>query len=182
MTGSVAPVRLKKTRQNKRPEPRSDSIGAEKALVDEFSTELATDPPCQPALTQLACRQRDREDRRNFGIFGDHLQATLRHVRDRAIARQRAGPELDFGSPSAFLTFASTSIHQHVDPLSRTKFGSSAITLGLQQDHWNTPSETPRNLSVIFDFLLPCGLGQGRQDPARPSAAEIIFFVRSCGR
>src|ERR1700723_525316 len=31
------PVRVKKTRQNKNPEPRSDSIGTEKALADQIS-------------------------------------------------------------------------------------------------------------------------------------------------
>jgi hypothetical protein len=33
MTGSVALIRVKKTRQNKTLEPRSDSIGTEKALA-----------------------------------------------------------------------------------------------------------------------------------------------------
>jgi hypothetical protein len=90
------------------------------ALIDEFSTELATDPPCQPALARVACRQCDGEYSGNFGIFCDHLQAALRQVGDRAVSRQRTAPELNLRGSSAFLTFASTSIHQHVDPLSRS--------------------------------------------------------------
>ena len=34
--------------------------------------------------------------RGNFQEFGDHLHAAIRHVRDRAVARQRAGAALVF--------------------------------------------------------------------------------------
>jgi hypothetical protein len=79
-------------------------------LIDEFSAELATDPPCQPTLARVARRQYDGELRGNFGIFGDYLQAALRYVRDRAVARQRAGSELDLCDPFAMATLALTSI------------------------------------------------------------------------
>jgi hypothetical protein len=144
-------------------------------LVDEFSTELATDPPCQPALTQFAGRQPDGEDRRNFGIFGNHLQAALRYVGDRAIARQRARPELDFGSSSAFLTFASPSIHQHVDPLSRSKMAHQPshpvygriVGIPLAEPVAIYP------LCLISFYRSPRGRGQSRKDPAAaPSVAQ----------
>src|SRR5450756_1979729 len=64
-------------------------------LIDELSAEFATDPPCQPTLAGAASRQYDGELRGNVEIFGDYLHASLRHVRDRAVARQQAGPELD---------------------------------------------------------------------------------------
>jgi hypothetical protein len=80
-------------------------------LIDEFSTEFVTDPPCQPALAGVACRQYDGEFRRkNVEIFGDHLHAAGRHVRDGTVARQRTGPELDFREAFAQAAFALTSI------------------------------------------------------------------------
>jgi hypothetical protein len=53
-------------------------------------------------------------------MFGNDLHAALRHVRDHAVARQRAGTELNPRDSSALLTFAATSIHQHVDPSPRS--------------------------------------------------------------
>ena len=70
-------------------------------LIDEFSAQFATDPPCQPTLAWAACREYDGELSRNIEIFGDYLRAAIRHVRDRAVARQRTGPELDLRDPSA---------------------------------------------------------------------------------
>jgi hypothetical protein len=78
-------------------------------LIDEFSPEFATDPPCQPALARTARREYEGELRGNLDIFGDYLNATVRHVRDRAIARQ-TGPQLDLRETSAYAPFASTSI------------------------------------------------------------------------
>jgi hypothetical protein len=83
-------------------------------LIDKLRAEFATDPPCQPALAWTALGQYDGELRRNFEVFGDHLHAALRHVRDRAITRQ-AGSELDLREASAHASFAATSICQHVD-------------------------------------------------------------------
>jgi hypothetical protein len=70
-------------------------------LIDEFSAEFVTDPPCQPTLSGAASRQYDGEFSGNFGVFGDYFQATHRHVRDRAVARQRTGRELDLRETSA---------------------------------------------------------------------------------
>jgi hypothetical protein len=84
-------------------------------LIDKLRAEFTTDPPCQPALAWAALGQYDGELRRNFDIFGDHLHAALRHIRDRAITRQ-AGPELNLGDAPAQAPFTSTSICQHVDP------------------------------------------------------------------
>ena len=40
-------------------------------LIDEFSAQFATDPPCQPTLAGAACREYDGELSRNIEIFGD---------------------------------------------------------------------------------------------------------------
>src|ERR1700753_4191113 len=77
----------------------------------------------------MARRQDDVKSRRFCGILGDDLHAALRHVGDRAVARQRASPKLNLGDPSALLTFASTSIHQHFGPSSPLDNSSSAIPL-----------------------------------------------------
>ena len=123
-------------------------------LVDELSAEFVTDPPCQPALAGVACRQDDGELRGNVGIFGDDLHAAVRHVRNGAVTRQRAGPELDLRDPSADLTFAPSSIRQHIDPLA-SLVGSLRTQVGLQKNRWNLPSRTARNVSVVFEFFLP---------------------------
>jgi hypothetical protein len=78
-------------------------------LVDEFSAEFATDSPSQPTLAWAARREYEGELRGYFDVFGDYLNAAVRHVRDRAIARQ-ACPELDLRETSAYAPFASTSI------------------------------------------------------------------------
>jgi hypothetical protein len=85
-------------------------------VIDELSAEFTTDPPCQPTLAWLARREYDGELGGNVEIFRNYPHATVRHVRDRAVALQRAYPELDLRDPSARTTFASASIHQHVDP------------------------------------------------------------------
>lgn len=87
-------------------------------LVDELSAEFATDPPCQPTLARVACRQDDGEFSGNLGIVGDDLHAALRHVRDHTVAWQRAGPELDLRHPFAWTTFGPPPISQHFDPSS----------------------------------------------------------------
>ena len=85
-------------------------------LTDEFSAEFAADPPSQPALARQARRENEGEFRGNFGILGDDLDAAIGDIRDRAVAWQRSGPELDLGEPFAKVTFACSSICQHVDP------------------------------------------------------------------
>jgi hypothetical protein len=85
-------------------------------LIDELRAELATDPPGQLALARAAFGQNDGEFRRDVDEFGDDLHAAIRDVRDRAIARQPACPELDLREPPAQMTLASTTVLQHVDP------------------------------------------------------------------
>ena len=70
-------------------------------LIDELSAQFATDPPCQPTLAWATCREYDGEFGWNVEVFGDYLHAAIRHVRDHAVARQRAGPELDLSDPPA---------------------------------------------------------------------------------
>jgi hypothetical protein len=96
-------------------------------LTDEFSAQFEADPPSELALAGMPRREDEGEFRGNFGIVGNHLDAAVRDVRDGAVARQRAGPELDFREPFAKLTFASTSIHQHVDPSPLFDHASSGI-------------------------------------------------------
>jgi hypothetical protein len=85
-------------------------------LIDEFGAEFAADPPRQATLTRMVTFEDEGEVRGNLQEFGDHLHATIRHVRDRAVARQRTGAALDFGDPPARTTFDSTSISKHVYP------------------------------------------------------------------
>src|ERR1700730_16344710 len=80
-------------------------------LIDELRAEFAADSPCQAALARAAGRQYHRESGRDLEMSGDPLDAASRDVRDHAITRQRAGPELDLGDPSAHTTFACASIH-----------------------------------------------------------------------
>jgi len=97
---------------------RADRLDVRKGLlglIDELRAEFTADPPCQPTLARTG-RKYDREFGGNFEIFGDHLRAAVRYVGNRAVARQRAGPELYLRCPSAQTTFTSTSIYQHVDP------------------------------------------------------------------
>ena len=56
-------------------------------LVDKFGAEFATDPPRQTALARMVRREDEGELRRDFQIFGNHLDAASRHVRDCAVAR-----------------------------------------------------------------------------------------------
>jgi len=80
-------------------------------LIDELGAEFVTDSPCQPALPWSAFRQDDGELSGNIEMFGDDFHATVRYVRDRAVARQRAGPELDLGEIPALAAFALASIY-----------------------------------------------------------------------
>jgi hypothetical protein len=84
-------------------------------LIDELRAEFTADPPGQLALARAAFGQNDGELRGNIDKFGDDLHAAIRYVRDRAVARQRP-PKLDLREPPAQMTFASTTVHQHVDP------------------------------------------------------------------
>jgi hypothetical protein len=62
---------------------------------------------------------------------------------------------LDLRDPSAEMTFASTSIRQHVDSLPRSIMVHPTIPAGLHKNRWNLPSAIARNLSVVFEFFLP---------------------------
>jgi hypothetical protein len=75
-------------------------------LVDELRAEFAADPPGQPALARASFGQDDGKLRGKVDIFGDHLDAAVRYVRDRTVARQRAGPELNPREASAEATLA----------------------------------------------------------------------------
>jgi hypothetical protein len=131
-------------------------------LIDEFSAQFATDPPRQPALPRAACREYDGEFRGNIEIFGDHLDAAIRHVRDRAVARQRVAPKLDFCSPRAHEAFALSSILQHVDPWPLLDGDSFGVPTVLQENHWNQASAIVRNESVVFKICLPrCSAAAG---------------------
>jgi hypothetical protein len=118
-------------------------------LIDELSAEFATDPPCQPALAGAASRQYDGELRGNVEIFGDDLHASVRHVRDRTVARQQARPELDPRKASAITAFASASIHQHVDPSPCSIMLHPAFQTLLAKNYWKLPSGISRNVSIF---------------------------------
>jgi hypothetical protein len=123
-------------------------------LVEKLRAEFTPDPPCQPALAGAAVGQYDGELRRNFEIFGDHLQAALRHVRNRAVTRQ-TGPELNLPKAPAQAPFASTSICQHVDPQACSIRVYRRLQPLLAKNYWNLPSGNPCNLTVLFELFLP---------------------------
>jgi hypothetical protein len=62
-------------------------------------------------LAGAAFRQYDGELGGNIDMFGDHFDAAIRYVRNGTIARQRAGPKLDFGEIPAVAAFAFASIY-----------------------------------------------------------------------
>ena len=78
--------------------------------VEELSAEFEADAPGKLALAGTALRQYDCEIRGNVDVFRADLHAAVRNVRDRAVAWQRAIPELDLREPSTQAAFASTTI------------------------------------------------------------------------
>ena len=87
-------------------------------------------------------------------MLGHDFHATVRNVGDHAVARQGAGPDLDFRKTPAQATFASTTIgSQHVDLLPHP-YRSIGNPPGLQQKRWNRPIEINRNRRIEFDPIL----------------------------
>ena len=91
------------------------------ALIDELGTEFITDTPGQAALPRMIGREDDGELRWNLEIFGDHLHATRRNIRNRAIARQRPRAAQDLCDPPAQATFTLPPIRIHIDSHHRCK-------------------------------------------------------------
>jgi hypothetical protein len=82
---------------------------------DEFGPEFATDAPHQTALPGVSSREDQSELGRGLDMLGDDFHATVRNVRNHTVARQGAGPELDFSETPAEATLASTTIgSQHI--------------------------------------------------------------------
>src|ERR1700712_3285971 len=84
--------------------------GACPVLIDELSTQLEANPPCELAYARPAFREDHGELRRNLRIFSDDLHATIRDVRNHAIPWQSARRELYLGKTPARTTFALTAI------------------------------------------------------------------------
>lgn len=82
-------------------------------MVDELGAELASDAPCQPAQARATRCKNQRELLGHIEIFSDNPHAAIRYVRDRAIARQRAGPKLNLGCSMTGATFALSPIRKH---------------------------------------------------------------------
>jgi hypothetical protein len=145
-----------------------------------LSAEFATDPPSQPTLAGAAGGQCDRKLRGYVEIFGDYLHASVRHVRDRTIARQ-ASPELDPREASAMTTFAFASIQQHVDPSPCSIMLHTAFQPLLAKNHWNLPSGIARNVANNSDAFYGTArtkaagraeCGPSRQDSSASSMAS----------
>jgi hypothetical protein len=91
-------------------------------------------------------------------MLGENFHTTMRNIRDHAVARQGAAPDLDFRESPAEATLASTTIgSQHVDLLSRP-YRSIGSSLDLQSKRWNRPIEIDRNRRIEFDPILAIGL------------------------
>ena len=121
---------------------------------DELGSEFTTNAPHQTALPGISGREDQSEFGRGIEMLGDDFHATGRNVRDHAIARQRAGPDLDFRETPAQATLTSTTIgSQHVDLIPRPyrSFGSS---LDLQWKRSNRPIGINRNRQIEFDLIL----------------------------
>src|SRR6516164_4038777 len=84
-------------------------------LADELSAELAADSPDQAALARATFREDEGEFRRQLEILGDDLHTAIGNVRDHAVSRQTACPELDLSKAPANTTFTSTTVRQHLD-------------------------------------------------------------------
>lgn len=82
-------------------------------MVDKLSAEFAPDAPCQTAQARTTGRKDQRELRGHVEVFNDNPHTAIRYVRDRAIARQGADPELNLGSPLTGATFALSPIRKH---------------------------------------------------------------------
>jgi hypothetical protein len=90
-------------------------------LGDELGPEFTTDAPHQTALPGTSGREDQSELGWELEMLGDDFHATVRNVRDHAVARQGAVPDLDFRESPAQATLGSTTIgSQHVDLLPRT--------------------------------------------------------------
>ena len=81
-------------------------------MVDKLSAEFASDAPGQLVQARTARCKNQRKLRRHVEIFSDNPHA-IRYVRDRAIARQRADPELNLCRPLTGATFAFSPIRKH---------------------------------------------------------------------
>jgi hypothetical protein len=82
-------------------------------MVDELGAEFTSDTPCQPAQARAARCKYQRELRGHVEIFSDNPHTAIGYVRDRAIARQRADPELNLCRPVTGATFALSPIRKH---------------------------------------------------------------------
>ena len=82
-------------------------------MVDKLSAEFASDAPCQPAQARTARCKDQRELRGHIEIFSDNPHTAIRYVRNRAITRQRADPELNLCRPVTGATFAFSPIRKH---------------------------------------------------------------------
>ena len=111
-------------------------------MIDELSSEFAPDAPRQPAQPRAARRKDQRELRGHIEIFGDDPHAAFGYVRDRAIARQRADPELYLCRPVTGATLAFSPFRKHPDP-PEFLILLSAI---LSKTRWTSPKRAGRNL------------------------------------
>jgi hypothetical protein len=85
-------------------------------MIDELSTKFTSDAPSQSAQTRAARRKNRRELRGHIEIFSDNPHIAVRYVRDGAIARKRADPQLNLCRPMTGMTFALSPIHKHPTP------------------------------------------------------------------
>ena len=87
-------------------------------LAHELRTKLTADAPRQPALARKAGVEDERELGRRLDVLGDDFDSASGDVRDQAVARQAASPELNLREAPAQATLASTPVScQHVDLL-----------------------------------------------------------------
>ena len=92
------PVRVKKTRQNKNLEPRSDSIGTEKALANELDANRFAAAPDHFAGASGPGVTRERQPqsgRQRIGIVDHEIRARRGEIFHHALARGKTAFERD---------------------------------------------------------------------------------------
>src|SRR6185312_10167971 len=141
-------------------------------LRDELGPEFAADPPRQAALAGVTGREDQGEFGRRVEMLGDDFHTAVRNVCDHAVARQRAGPELDFREAPAQTTLASTTIGgQHIDLLPHP-YRSIGTALCLQGKRWNRTIGIARNRSIDFDRILTIAT------PVPPAPVMLALTLR----
>jgi hypothetical protein len=85
-------------------------------MIYELGTKFTSVAPSRSAQTRAARRKDQRELRGHIEILSDNPHTTFGYIRDGAIARKRADPQLNLCRPMTGTTFALSPIYKHPTP------------------------------------------------------------------